>query len=276
LLENRRILARTGVTPASLLQALGSIKACNCRPKEDSVISTNLSLDSLERRSRSPNKAHVVLRENGLSLVLLGLFLLAMVGQIAFGLGAYNEERVEQGRATVTVMTYLTSGHFLEALFENWESEFLQMGLFVVLSAALVQKGSAESKPLDEPFEGDEDPRDHRSDEGVPWPVRRGGWVLWLYERSLATAFAALFVLSFVLHAIGGLMQSNEERMTLGLPAQSLSDFVSSSQFWFESFQNWQSEFLAVFSIVALTIFLRYRGSPQSKPVAAPHSKTGG
>jgi hypothetical protein len=92
----------------------------------------------------------------------------------------------------------------------------------------------------------------------------------------LATAFAALFLTSFIAHAIGGLMQSNEERMTRGLPSQSLSDFVTSSQFWFESFQNWQSEFLAVLSIVALTIFLRHRGSPQSKPVAAPHSKTGG
>ena len=92
----------------------------------------------------------------------------------------------------------------------------------------------------------------------------------------LATAFAVLFLLSLVLHAIGGLIQSNEERMTRGLPSQSLIDFVSSSQFWFESFQNWQSEFLAVFSIVALTIFLRHRGSPQSKPVAAPHCKTGG
>lgn len=240
------------------------------------MISTNVSLESIGRRSRSPNKAYIVLRENGLSLVLLGLFLVAAVGQIAFGMGAYNEERVEEGRAAVTLLTYLTSGHFLEALFENWESEFLQMGVFVLLSAALVQKGSAESKPLDEAFEGDEDPRAHRSDEGVPWPVRRGGWVLWLYERSLATAFAVLFLLSFVLHAIGGLMQSNEERMTRGLPGQSLFDFVTSSQFWFESFQNWQSEFLAVFSIVVLTIFLRHRGSPQSKPVAAPHSKTGG
>jgi succinate dehydrogenase hydrophobic anchor subunit len=99
---------------------------------------------------------------------------------------------------------------------------------------------------------------------------------LWLYERSLATAFAVLFLLSFVLHAIGGVMQSNEERMTRGLPGQSLIDFVSSSQFWFESFQNWQSEFLAVFSIVVLTIFLRHRGSPQSKSVAVPHSKTEG
>ena len=239
------------------------------------MVYVNSSLDSLARRSRSPNKAFIILRENGLSVVLLGLFLVTAVGQVAFGLGAYNEERVEEGRATVTVLTYLTSGHFLEALFENWESEFLQMGLFVLLSAALIQKGSAESKPMEEGFEGDEDPREHRNDEGAPWPVRRGGWVLWIYERSLAAAFAALFLLSWVLHAFGGLMQNNEERSMRGLPSQGLFEFVASSQFWFESFQNWQSEFLAVLSIVVLTIFLRHRGSPQSKPVAAPHAKTG-
>jgi uncharacterized protein DUF6766 len=228
-----------------------------------------------QRERASESMVSKALRENGLSLVLLLAFLVALGGQIGFGLAAYNAERAEVGRSAVSLLGYLKTGHFIEALFENWESEFLQMGAFVLLSAKLLQKGSAESKPLDEPFEGDEDPRGHREDLDAPWPVRRGGWLLWLYERSLALVFFALFVASLVLHAIGGMLQNNEERVSRGLPSEGLLQFVGSGQFWFESFQNWQSEFLAVFSVVVLTIFLRYRGSPQSKPVAAPHSKTG-
>lgn len=204
------------------------------------------------------------------------LFVATAAGQIGFGLQAYNDERVEEGRGVISLLSYLTTGHFLEALFENWESEFLQMGLFVVLAAHLRQKGSAESKPLEGPAEADEDPRIRQSDPAAPGPVRRGGAALWLYERSLGGVFAALFLLSFALHGVGGLLQSNEERMTRGQPSQSLGEFIRSSQFWFESFQNWQSEFLAVLSIVVFSIFLRHRGSPQSKPVASPHSETGG
>jgi hypothetical protein len=227
------------------------------------------------RPSSSERKASAIWRENGLSLSLVGLFLIATLGQIWSGLRAYNAERLEEGRVAVALLEYLSSGHFLEALFENWESEFLQMAVFVLLSAKLMQKGSAESKPIDEPCEADADPRQHQYDPGAPWPVRRGGWALWLYERSLAVAFFALFLLSFVLHGVGGLLQSNEERVLRGLPSQSLSEFVASSEFWYQSFQNWQSEFLAVLSIIVLTIFLRHRGSPQSKPVAAAHSETG-
>jgi hypothetical protein len=214
-------------------------------------------------------------RENALALVTLALFIAALAAQIAFGLAAYNEERAEQGRVLVTLERYLTQGHFIEALFENWESEFLQMGVFVWLSARFKQRGSAESKPIDEAFEGDEDPRLHRGKPDAPWPVRRGGLVLWMYERSLSSAFFLLFGVSFVAHAVGGRLHDNEERALNGLPAQGLAQFMGSSQFWFESFQNWQSEFLAVFAVVTLTIFLRYRGSPQSKPVAAAHSATG-
>jgi hypothetical protein len=218
---------------------------------------------------------HRFLRNNALALVTFALFVAALAAQVAFGLAAYNEERAEHGQASVVLGAYLARGHFLEALFENWESEFLQMGAFVWLSAQLRQKGSAESKPLDEAFEGDEDPRRHQRDAGAPWPVRRGGWMLWIYERSLLVGFSLLFIVTFMLHAVGGRLADNEDRALLGLPPQSLMEFMGSSQFWFESFQNWQSEFLAVFAVVTLTIFLRYRGSPQSKPVAAPHSETG-
>jgi hypothetical protein len=216
-----------------------------------------------------------VLQDNALSLVLFAFFIISVAGQIGFGLSAYNREQLERGDQAVSLGAYLVSGHFLEALFENWESEFLQMGMFVWLSSRLVQKGSAESNPIDEPAESAEDPREKQHERGVPWPVRRGGWVLWLYERSLAIAFALLFVVSFALHAYGGLLLQNEERMREGLPPESALEFVVSSQFWYESFQNWQSEFLSVFAVVVFTIFLRQRGSPQSKPVAAPHFETG-
>ena len=227
------------------------------------------------RGARTPSSLATFVRENGLSLTLTAMFLASIAAQIGFGLRAYNEERAHAGFAAATLGTYLASGHFLEALFENWESEFLQMGIFVVLSAKLVQKGSAESKPPDEPGESDEDPRRHQQDPKAPWPVRRGGWVLALYENSLAIAFVLLFAFSFVLHAVGGFLNINEENLARGRPPQTLGEYWTSSQFWFESFQNWQSEFLAVLAIVVLTIFLRQRGSPQSKPVAAPHAKTG-
>ncbi len=215
------------------------------------------------------------LRENALSLVLFAFFSISIAGQIGFGLSVYNREQLEHGAESISLGAYLVSGHFLEALFENWESEFLQMGVFVWLSARLVQKGSAESKPLAEPGKSAEDPRAKQHEHGVPWPVRRGGWVLWLYERSLGVAFALLFIVSFALHAYGGVLLENEQRLRDGLSPLSSLEFVVSSQFWYESFQNWQSEFLSVFAVVVFTIFLRQRGSPQSKPVASPHSETG-
>lgn len=214
-------------------------------------------------------------RENALGLVLFALFVAATGAQIGFGLGAYNEDRARDGRAAIGLISYLGSGHFIEALFENWESEFLQMGIFVVLSVKLRQKGSAESKPIDEPSESDQDPREHAHERGVPWPVRRGGIVLVLYENSLAIAFSALFLISFAGHAFGGFLKTNDDNLARGLPAETFSEYWGSNEFWFESFQNWQSEFLAVLAIVVLTIFLRQRGSPQSKAVAARHSVTG-
>jgi len=216
-----------------------------------------------------------VWKNNALSIVLTAFFLGSVALQVYVGQAVYNEQRLEAGRAAVSLGGYLTSGHFVEALFENWESEFLQMGAFIVIAVKFRQKGSTESRPFDGPCESDEDPRSHRNDPKAPWPVRRGGWVLRIYEHSLSLAFFCLFVLSFVFHALGGRVQNNEELSARGKPAQSLLEFVGSSQFWFQSLQNWQSEFLAIVSLVALSIYLRERGSPQSKPVAAPHSETG-
>jgi hypothetical protein len=218
-----------------------------------------------------------ILRENGLSIVLGLLFLLTLVGQAAAGLYTYNQEQLEHGQPAVDFFSYLASSHFLEAVAENWESEFLQMFAFVVLTAFLFQKGSAESKKPDEEEPVDRDPRKSPKKKDTPWPVKKGGLILTLYEYSLSLAFLLLFLISFAMHAVGGAEEYNQSQREHGsTEVVSTMEYMGTPRFWFESFQNWQSEFLAVLSMVVLSIFLRQRGSPESKPVDNPHSETGG
>ena len=213
------------------------------------------------------------LRDNGLSVVMLALFALALAGQILTGHQEYNDDQTQHGRAEVSLGAYLTTGHFVEATFENWESEFLQMAAYVMLTVFLYQKGSSESKDPDKREEVDRDPSRDKKD--APGPVRAGGLVLKLYENSLFIAFALLFLMSFALHAAGGHAEYNSGQREHGRPEVTLAGYVASSRFWFESFQNWQSEFLSVAAIVLLSVWLRQKGSPESKPVDAPHSQTG-
>lgn len=217
-----------------------------------------------------------ILRQNGLSIVLGICFLLFIVGQAITGMYQYNEEQQDHGKPTVNFTSYLSTPHFWEATTENWESEFLQMFAFVVLTAFLFQKGSAESKKLDEKEPVDKDPRKSRNKKDAPWPVRKGGVILTLYEYSLSLAFLLLFLLSFTLHAASGAREYNESQREHGQYEEVTTfGYMCTSRFWFESFQNWQSEFLAVGAMVVLSIFLRQRGSPESKPVDSPHSETG-
>lgn len=214
-------------------------------------------------------------RENGLSIALLGLFLAIFIfGYSTTGHREYNSEQEEHGVPPISYFEYLTTSHFLETASENWESEFLEMFAYVLLTSFLFQKGSAESKKLDESNPVDRDPRKSRK-KNVPSPVRKGGLTLKLYENSLAIAFLLLFLLSFSIHAISGTGKYNEEQLQHGELTVSVPQYVSTSRFWFESFQNWQSEFLGVGSVVILSIFLRQRGSPESKPVDSLHSQTG-
>ena len=199
-----------------------------------------------------------LLRDNGLSIVLVALFAVFFVGQVITGRIEHNEQQAREGLPQVSYSEYLQSGDFLEATMENWESEFLQMACYVLLTAFLYQRGSAESK----------DP-----DEVEVTPSSRHSW--W-YENSLALALVGLFIMSFALHAIGGSRAYNEEELARGIDARlSPFDYLVTSRFWFESFQNWQSEFLSVWVMIVLSIFLRQKGSPESKPVDSPHRQTG-
>ncbi len=211
-------------------------------------------------------------RNNSLSIVFFGLFIIALAGQFYTGYNEYNKERIEEGQPEISVPAYFTSGHFLQATFENWESEFLQMALFVILTISLRQKGSSESKKF-EPEEVDREPIDHRKD--APWPVKAGGLILKLYKHSLSIALGSLFILSFIIHFYGSFKDENEKLAEKNLPLENIGDYLLSARFWFESFQNWQSEFLSVFAIVVLSIFFRQKGSPQSKPADAPNDETG-
>ena len=213
------------------------------------------------------------LRNNSLSIIFSILFLLALSGQILTGFIHHNDERKEEGQPPLGLTSYLQSGHFIQATFENWESEFLQMGLFVMLTISLRQKGSSESKKMEGKEEVDREPSALRKD--APWPVRKGGWVLSLYKNSMTIAFMLLFVFSYICHFYGSLKDENEQLSMKGLPLKSFGAYALDARFWFESFQNWQSEFLSVLAIVVFSIFLRQKGSPQSKPVDAPDNETG-
>jgi hypothetical protein len=214
---------------------------------------------------------------NGLGIVMLSAMLLFLGGQFYTGWQDHNEERTEKGQAELSAGEYFTSGHFISATFENWESEFLQMAVYVLLTIKLRQIGSSESKKLkgEEGWDEEEVDREPKPSPEAPGPVNKGGWLLKLYSSSLSIVFALLFLISFYLHFCGSLKDHNEQQMAEGKPPITKAEYISNNHFWFESFQNWQSEFLAVASIVILSIWLRQKGSPESKPVDAPYNETG-
>lgn len=205
---------------------------------------------------------------NGLSIVLFLMAILFLAAQAGFGWQEHNEFLADHGQPEITLWQYLHTGHFIQATFENWESEFLQMAVFVLFTVFLRQQGSSESKPL---FKKSEVDREPKPSPDAPWPVRKGGWVLKLYEHSLSLCLFLLFLLSLVAHFLGSWKDYQQEQQLAGKESVSMGEFWLHSKFWFESFQNWQSEFLSVACIVVLSIFLREKGSSQSKPVDAAH-----
>jgi len=219
---------------------------------------------------KSRNAFTSFLYNNSLTLAFVFLFLIALLGQLYTGFKEHNDFLEQKGGNAIGMASYLTSGHFIQATFENWESEFLQMSLFIILSIWLRQKGSSESKPIDEEDDVDREPK---PSPDAPWPVRKGGLALKIYRHSLSITFIFLFLLSFTLHLYGSWKDYNEEQLLENKPVASLQSFIGMSKFWFEAFQNYQSEFISIAAIIFLTVYLRQHGSAQSKAVDAPNDE---
>ena len=196
---------------------------------------------------------------------------ISLAGQAFTGVQQYNEFLSDHNYHTVSLFQYLCTGHFIQATFENWESEFFQMGLFIWFTVFLKQKGSSESKKIGVKEEVDREPKNRTN---APWAIKKGGFILSVYKHSLSLSLLLLFLISFVLHWYGSNKDFNQINMLEGKDTESMYAYLSNSRLWFESFQNWQSEFLSVFAIIFLSIYLREFGSPQSKPVDAPYAET--
>ncbi|CAN7580047.1 DUF6766 family protein [Devosia sp. LjRoot3] len=221
------------------------------------------------------SKAGSFFRDNGLTIALVGVFAVCLLGMVWSGWLDHNAALADHGQPPLSVIDYFLSPSFQSALFENWESEFLQMSAYVIMTAFLFQRGSSESKDPDKDNPEDATPDKQRRSKDTPWPVRAGGLWSFLYSYSLGIALLALFAASFVLHWLQSTAAANEHALMHGGVAQSALEYLGNPTLWFESFQNWQSEFLSTAVLVVLSIFLRHRGSPESKAVADPHSKTG-
>jgi hypothetical protein len=211
-------------------------------------------------------------RENSLSLFFFAIFVLALIGQAISGHNLYNEEQLTHGGSPIDLWTYLSSAHFGRAVMENWQSEYLQFTLFVFATVWLVQKGSPESKELDKVgTESDAEQKvgEHAEADSPVW-ARFGDFRTTLYSNSLLIVMALIFLASWFAQSVTGMSDYNQDQHDHGETGLSWWSYVGSSQFWEATFQNWQSEFLAVGSFAVLAVYLRQRGSPESKPVGAP------
>jgi hypothetical protein len=217
------------------------------------------------------------LRENSLSLFFLAIFLAALAGQAIAGHDAYNQEQLTHGEHPVSLWSYVSSSSFGNAVMENWQSEYLQFLLFMLATVWLIQRGSPESKPPDEA--GREDERKQRIGEHAhprsPRWAREGGLKTAIYSNSLLIVMAVIFIGSWVSQSLTGWSDYNDQQIQHHEHTVSWLGYVASAEFWEATFQNWQSEFLAVGSFAVFAIYLRQRGSPESKPVGAPHESTG-
>jgi hypothetical protein len=216
------------------------------------------------------------LRDNGLSLFFGAIFLLALAGQAISGLALYNNDQLIGGGDPVTFWQYVTSSSFAVDVAENWQSEYLQFFLMILATVYLVQRGSTESKKLDDiGKESDEQQKVGRyaQDDSPRW-AKVGGWRTVVYSRSLATIMLVFFLGSLLAQSVAGRAAFNAQQLQDFADPVSWVGYASSADFWNRTLQNWQSEFLAVCSTVLFSIYLRQRGSPESKPVGAPHDAT--
>ena len=217
------------------------------------------------------------LRENSLSLVFGALFLLVLIGQAFAGHADYNQRQLAEGLQPISIGRYVSSASFAVDVAENWQSEYLQFFLFIFLTVWLVQKGSPESKQLDQVGRESEQEQkigSYADDDSPKW-ARAHGWRLTLFSNSLGLVMGLLFLLSWLVQSIAGVAAYNEEQLSNLQDPVSWAQYLSEADFWNRTLQNWQSELLAVASMAVLAIYLRQRGSPESKPVGSAHSATG-
>ena len=214
---------------------------------------------------------------NGLSLAFGGLFLATLVAQAFAGVADFNDQRVSQGLEQISLGRFITSSTFAVDVMENWQSEYLQFFFYVIGTVWLIQLGSAESKEPDKTgMESDKEQQvgQYAEEDSPPW-VRAGGWRTTLYSRSLGFVMLALFLLTWLASSIAGWSAFNGEQLMSHEDPVSWIGYLGHADFWNRTFQNWQSEMLAVGSMAILSVYLRQRGSPESKPVGAAHQDTG-
>jgi hypothetical protein len=217
------------------------------------------------------------LKDNGLSLGFGALFVVTLVGQALAGAATFNATRIGEGLERISVLRYVTSSAFAVDVMENWQSEYLQFFLYVFATVWLVQLGSAESKEPDKVGpESDEEQKvgKHAREDSPSW-VRAGGWRTTAFSRSLGFLMGALFLLMWASSSVAGWSAYNNEQLSSHADPVTWGAYLGEADFWNRSFQNWQSEMLAVGSMAIFTVYLRQRGSPESKPVGAPHAATG-
>ncbi len=216
------------------------------------------------------------IRDNGLSLAFGALFLLALIGQALSGFADFNDQQLAHGVEPVSLGAYLTSSTFGVDVAENWQSEYLQFFLYVFATVWLVQRGSPESKPLGRVgTESDEDQLlgRHVRRGSPPW-AKAGGWRTAVFARSLGLVMGALFLLSWLAQSVAGVSAYNAQQLSDFADPVSWLEYLGSADFWNRTLQNWQSEFLAIGSMAVFSVYLRQRGSPESKPVGAEHHVT--
>ncbi|WP_448808993.1 DUF6766 family protein [Agromyces bauzanensis] len=216
------------------------------------------------------------LRQHGLSIAFGVIFALALIGQSIAGLFEFNEEQLSHGAAPVSYGAFITSSAFVVDVAENWQSEFLQFFLFIFATIWLVQKGSPESKKPGEEGPGTDEEQlvgRHARPDSPKW-AKSTGWRHTLYSNSLLIVMGVIFLLSWLTQSIAGVVVFNAEQVDHGQAVISWGEYLLEADFWNRTLQNWQSEFLAVGCMIAFSIYLRQRGSSESKPVGAPHAET--
>jgi hypothetical protein len=216
-------------------------------------------------------------RDNGLSIFFLVIFLASLAGQAIAGHGSFNHDQLLHNGSPISLGRYLTTSEFAADVAENWQSEYLQFTLYIFGTVWLLQRGSPESKPLGSAgLESDEDQKvGEHADANSPRWARIGGWRTRIYSNSLVIVMTAIWLASWGVQSVAGHVAYNAEQFDHQLAAVTWFGYVTSSDFWNRTLQNWQSEFLAVGSMAVFSIYLRQRGSPESKPVGAPHDATG-